>query len=135
MPPIGRLVQLPPIVQIAKHEFSFAEKPLITPPSGGAVRVVDAAGKETKTDTDNGVLYYPQLDAGVHTSILLVTNTDLDVSSVNDKSDSPPSEHGSKVIGDVPSELPRGDFKPIATLYKNKVDFEEELLKLGDELW
>ena len=34
MPPIGRLVQLPPIVQIAKHEFSFAEKPLTT--VGGA---------------------------------------------------------------------------------------------------
>ena len=77
MEPIGTAVQLQPIVAIAETDFTFQEKPLMAPSPGGSVSVVDAAGRKMLTDTDTGVLYYPQEGIGRHQEVIPVLTNKL----------------------------------------------------------
>ena len=75
------------------------------------------------TDLDNGTIYYPQQEKAVYNK---VTN--------GDQAPSPPSNDNADVPVEKPTEsyFDRDSYKPFATTYKNKINFEEELIKLGD---
>jgi len=117
---LGRNVILPKMKLDANKNIVFIDETQRHGEKGGSVDIFDDKGVKLLTDMDNGVLYYPQQQDEMDSKV-----TDGDKVPLPDDA-SPMSDPGSDSFYD------RDAYKPFATTYKNKVDFEEELIKLGD---
>jgi len=127
--PIGSLIQLPEIVRFGDTTWAFSEAPVLPKPKQGPVPVIDADGRQMLTDLDDGVLYYPQRveknNVKLHTEDA-VDSQHVCPDVVVDVDPMPQD------CGDHKPDASLQDFKPFTGNYKNHVDFEEELLRLGD---
>ena len=127
--PIGSLIQLPEIVRFGDTTWAFSEAPVLPKPKQGPVPVIDADVRQMPTDLDDGVLYYPQRveknNVKLHTEDA-VDSQHVCPDVVVDVDPMPQD------CGDHKPDASLQDFKPFTGNYKNQVDFEEELLQLGD---
>ena len=120
MDPMGIEVRLPPMVRLDGDKVAFTSPLMRGLQEGGNIPIVDADGRKLLTDFDDSVMYYPQCSEDHKVSAVENNYTDDDL-LVGDEDEMKVHHHSGT------------NYKPFAKVYRNKVDFEEELINLGDQ--
>ena len=130
---LGRFVQLPEVVKYADTTWAFLESPTLPDPCKDPITVIDAEERQILADMDNDVLYYPQRVEDNKVKGKAVPDVLVSTSGVCGKEQSGGCDTPGECCLPDPLQGTAQDFRPFAGTYHNKVDFEEEVLKLGDK--